>query len=560
MDYILKRFCPNLEFDSYEDFCRNFTINVPECFNFGYDVVDEWARVEPDKLALLWTDDAANMRSYTFADVSRISNQAANFFQSHGIKKGDVVMLILKQRPEVWFSMVGLCKLGAVCIPATYQLTPKDISYRCNAADVKMIASVADEEIVGHIINALPACNQRPIVATLGPCSYAEHGFLNYSDELYRQDIQWQRPTGKDATTNDDCMLIYFSSGTTGMPKMVWHDFTFPLGHITTARFWQHVQENTVHMTQSDSGWAKFAWGKIYGQWICGAAIGAYDTEKFHSHDMLEAILRLHPTTFCAPATIYRFLIKEDLSGYDLSFIKHAGVAGEPLNPEVYHKIKELTGLALNEGFGQTETPVLLANYGFFPVRPGSMGKPNPCFDVDLVDENGESVEDGVVGSIVIRNAGTHGPVGMFRGYYRDEEVTRRSWHDGMYNTGDTAWRDADGYYWFVGRNDDVIKCSGYRIGPFEVESALLEHPSVLECAVTAAPDPVRGQVVKATIVLARGFEASEALKKELQNHVKRVTAPYKYPRIVEFVSELPKTISGKIQRNVIRKADERQS
>ncbi|HIS69735.1 MAG TPA: AMP-binding protein [Candidatus Gallacutalibacter stercoravium] len=560
MDYILKRFCPNLEFDSYEDFCRNFTINVPECFNFGYDVVDEWARVEPDKLALLWTDDAANMRSYTFADVSRISNQAANFFQSHGIKKGDVVMLILKQRPEVWFSMVGLCKLGAVCIPATYQLTPKDISYRCNAADVKMIVSVADEEIVGHIINALPACNQRPIVATLGPCSYAEHGFLNYSDELYRQDIQWQRPTGKDATTNDDCMLIYFSSGTTGMPKMVWHDFTFPLGHITTARFWQHVQENTVHMTQSDSGWAKFAWGKIYGQWICGAAIGAYDTEKFHSHDMLEAILRLHPTTFCAPATIYRFLIKEDLSGYDLSFIKHAGVAGEPLNPEVYHKIKELTGLALNEGFGQTETPVLLANYGFFPVRPGSMGKPNPCFDLDLVDENGESVEDGVVGSIVIRNAGTHGPVGMFRGYYRDEEVTRRSWHDGMYNTGDTAWRDADGYYWFVGRNDDVIKCSGYRIGPFEVESALLEHPSVLECAVTAAPDPVRGQVVKATIVLARGFEASEALKKELQNHVKRVTAPYKYPRIVEFVSELPKTISGKIQRNVIRKADERQS
>ena len=555
-----KRFCPNLEFDSYEDFCRNFTINVPECFNFGYDVVDEWARVEPDKLALLWTDDAANMRSYTFADVSRISNQAANFFQSHGIKKGDVVMLILKQRPEVWFSMVGLCKLGAVCIPATYQLTPKDISYRCNAADVKMIVSVADEEIVGHIINALPACNQRPIVATLGPCSYAEHGFLNYSDELYRQDIQWQRPTGKDATTNDDCMLIYFSSGTTGMPKMVWHDFTFPLGHITTARFWQHVQENTVHMTQSDSGWAKFAWGKIYGQWICGAAIGAYDTEKFHSHDMLEAILRLHPTTFCAPATIYRFLIKEDLSGYDLSFIKHAGVAGEPLNPEVYHKIKELTGLALNEGFGQTETPVLLANYGFFPVRPGSMGKPNPCFDLDLVDENGESVEDGVVGSIVIRNAGTHGPVGMFRGYYRDEEVTRRSWHDGMYNTGDTAWRDADGYYWFVGRNDDVIKCSGYRIGPFEVESALLEHPSVLECAVTAAPDPVRGQVVKATIVLARGFEASEALKKELQNHVKRVTAPYKYPRIVEFVSELPKTISGKIQRNVIRKADERQS
>lgn len=556
MDYILNRYCPKTEFESYEDLCKNFKIRVPENFNFGYDVVDEWARVEPEKLALLWTNDAAEMKSYTFSDVSRISNQAANFFRSHGISKGDVVMLILKQRPEVWFSIVGLCKLGATCIPATYQLTPKDISYRCNAANVKMIVSVSDEEIVGHIKNALPDCNVKPLVATLGEQTYPEEGFIDYKKELYAQNSHWDRPTGADATSNDDCMLIYFSSGTTGMPKMVWHDFAFPLGHITTARFWQRVQENTVHLTQTDSGWAKFAWGKIYGQWICGAAIGAYDTEKFHPHEMLEAIIRLHPTTFCAPATIYRFLIKEDLSGYDLSFIKHAGVAGEPLNPEVYYKIKELTGLALYEGFGQSETPVLLANFGFFPVRPGSMGKPNPIFDVDLIDENGCSVEDGTVGSIAIKNAGTHGPVGLFRGYYKDEAVTLKSWHDGVYNTGDMAWRDADGYYWFVGRNDDVIKCSGYRIGPFEVESALLEHPSVLECAVTAAPDPVRGQVVKATIVLARGYSASDSLVKELQNHVKRVTAPYKYPRVVEFVDELPKTVSGKIQRNVIRKTD----
>lgn len=560
MDYLIRKFCPKTDFNSYEDLCQNFTIKVPESFNFGYDVVDEWARVEPDKLALLWTDDSAVMKSYTFPDVSRLSNQAANFFKAHGIRKGDVVMLILKQRPEVWFSIVGLCKLGAICIPATYQLTPKDISYRCNAANVKMIVSVSDAEIVGHIVKALPDCKEKPIIATLGPNQYPDQAFLDYGKELYAQSTDWTRPTGADAPQNDDCMLIYFSSGTTGMPKMVWHDFTFPLGHITTARYWQQVQENTVHLTQSDSGWAKFAWGKIYGQWICGAAIGAYDTEKFTPHGMLEAILRLHPTTFCAPATIYRFLIKEDLSAYDLSFIKHAGVAGEPLNPEVYYKIKELTGLALYEGFGQSETPVMLANFGFFPVRPGSMGKPNPIFDISLIDENGDSVEDGNVGSIAIRNVGTHGPVGLFRGYYKDEAATLRCWHDGTYNTGDMAWRDAEGYYWFVGRNDDVIKCSGYRIGPFEVESALLEHPSVLECAITAAPDPVRGQVVKATIVLARGFSPSDDLKKELQNHVKRVTAPYKYPRIVEFVEELPKTVSGKIQRNLIRKADEQKS
>lgn len=556
MDYMIDKYCPKTTFSSYEELKEQFTIQVPEHFNFGYDIVDGWAQAEPGKLALKWTNDAGEMRSYTFDDVSRHSNQAANFFRAHGIQKGDVVMLILKQRPEVWFSMVGLCKLGATCIPATYQLTPKDIYYRCDAAEVKMIVSVSEEEIVGHIRTALPKCRQRPLVATLGKESYLEEGFLDYGKELYAQSEQWERPTGDQAACNDDRMLIYFSSGTTGMPKMVWHDFAFPLGHIITARYWQQVKENTVHLTQSDSGWAKFAWGKLYGQWICGAAVGAYDTEKFHPKDMLDAIVRLHPTTFCAPATIYRFLIKEDLSGYDLSFIQHACVAGEPLNPEVYNKIKELTGLELYEGFGQSETPVMLANYGFFPVRPGSMGKPSPIFDIDLVDEQGNSVDDGIVGSIAIRNVGTHGPVGLFRGYYKDEEVTRRCWHDGVYNTGDMAWRDGDGYYWFVGRNDDVIKCSGYRIGPFEVESALLEHPCVLECAVTAAPDPVRGQVVKATIVLARGYSPSDELVKDLQNHVKRVTAPYKYPRIVEFVDELPKTVSGKIQRNVIRKMD----
>jgi acetyl-CoA synthetase len=340
------------------------------------------------------------------------------------------------------------------------------------------------------------------------------------------------------------------------MPKMVLHNHTLPLGHIVTAKYWQCVEDDGVHMTQTDSGWAKFAWGKIYGQWICGAAVGAYDTEKFTPRGILEALGRIRPATFCAPATIFRFLIKEDLSGYDFSFIKHVSVAGEPLSPEVYHRFKELTGLEIREGFGQSETSVMAATFKWLPVKPGSMGKPSPLFGLSLLDESDQPCDDGIVGNISITNAGDDPPPGLFTRYWKDEEVTRQCRHDGVYHTGDMAWHDSDGYYWFVGRNDDVIKCSGYRIGPFEVESALMEHPSVLECAVTAAPDPNRGHVVKATIVLARNFSPSDELKRELQNHVKRVTAPYKYPRIVEFVTELPKTVSGKIQRNVIRQQD----
>jgi acetyl-CoA synthetase len=359
-------------------------------------------------------------------------------------------------------------------------------------------------------------------------------------------------------------MLIYFSSGTTGLPKMVLHNHTLPLGHIVTAKYWQCVEDGKIHMTQTDSGWAKFAWGKIYGQWICGAAIGAYDTEKFIPQGMLDAIQRIKPTTFCAPATIFRYLIKEDLSRYDFSFIKHTSVAGEPLSPEVHHQFREKTGLEIREGFGQSETSVLAAAFKWLPVKPGSMGKPAPLFGLNLLDEEGRPCDDGIAGTISITNAGRHcfsgakvsKTPGLFRGYWMDEEITTTCWHDGVYRTGDMAWHDDEGYYWFVGRNDDVIKCSGYRIGPFEVESALMEHPSVLECAVTAAPDPMRGQVVKATIVLARGFSPSEDLKRELQNHVKGVTAPYKYPRIIEFTGELPKTVSGKIQRNLIRKKD----
>lgn len=554
MSELMKRYCPRIEFDSYEDLKQNYRCNVPENFNFAYDIVDEWARIQPEKTALVWTNDAGDMKRLTFTDIKNLSDRAANVFLAHGIKKGDVVMLILRQRPEVWVCMTALMKIGAVCIPASYQLTPKDISYRCNTAGVKMLVSVDEDEIIKHIKGALPECETQPILMAVGDS--IPGGFGDFRREISGADAAFVRPAGEAATKNSDPMLVYFSSGTTGWPKMVLHDFVFPLGHIVTAKYWQCVQDGRIHMTQTDSGWAKFAWGKIFGQWICGAAIGAYDTQKFVPHSLLEAVLRIRPTTFCAPATIYRYLIKEDISGYDLSFIEHASLAGEPLNPEVYKKIGELTGLKIYEGFGQTESSVLLANFPWVDVRPGSMGKPSPLYNIDLIDAEGNSCEDGIVGSIVVRDTDKQHPLGLFREYWKDPDAMRRSWSNGIYNTGDMAWRDADGYYWFVGRSDDVIKCSGYRIGPFEVESVLLEHPCVLECAVTAAPDPVRGQVVKATIVLAKGYTASDELKKELQNHVKKTTAPYKYPRIVEFVDALPKTISDKIQRNIIRSRD----
>ncbi|MDR2371315.1 MAG: AMP-binding protein [Treponema sp.] len=573
MNEILSRYCPRIDFESYEDFYANYACNVPDIFNFAFDVVDEWAAIDPEKTALLWTDDSGLMKRYTFADMKRLSNKGANALRALGIKKGDVVMLILKQRPEVWIFMCALMKLGAVCIPGTYQLTAKDLEYRCTAAEVKLLISVDDDGLVESINGVRPRCASLKETALVG--DNVPPGFIDMRREMENAGEDFPRP---DAKTSDP-MLIYFSSGTTGMPKMVLHNHSLPLGHIVTAKYWQCVEDGAVHLTQTDSGWAKFAWGKIYGQWICGAAVGVYDTEKFTPQGMLDAIQRLRPASFCAPATIFRYLIKEDLSGYDWSFIRHTSVAGEPLSPEVYNKIKKLTGLEIREGFGQSETSVMAAVFKWLPVRPGSMGKPAPLFGLNLLDENGDPCDDGIVGNISITNAGdtmydaagtagetldqapaihagpSHFP-GLFRGYWKDEEITKTAWRGGVYQTGDMAWHDDEGYYWFMGRNDDVIKCSGYRIGPFEVESALMEHPSVLECAVTAAPDPVRGQVVTATIVLARGFSPSGELRKELQNHVKRVTAPYKYPRIIEFTEELPKTISGKIQRNMIRKKD----
>ncbi len=553
MNHVLKKYCPRIDFDSYEDFAENFRIDVPTDFNFGFDVVDEWARVEPGKRALVWCDDAGEERTFTFADISRLSNQAANAFRGMGIGKGDVVMCILRRRWEYWVCAVALCKLGAVVIPATLQLTKKDVAYRVNSADVKAVVCVNDDYVCSQVEAALPEC---PSIIGRLVAGGSREGWVDFDALIAGEPDVFERPTGEDGVTSSDIMLMYFTSGTTGNPKAVEHNFAHPLGHIITAKYWQQVQEDKLHMSVTDSGWAKFGWGKIYGQWIAGATIFAYDMDKFVPAKLLQKIQDYQLTTFCAPPTMYRFMLQEDVAAYDLSSVENFATAGEPLNAEVTLAWERLTGKKIREGFGQTEGPVLLATFPWVEPRPGSMGKPSPLLNVKLLDDDGEEVADGEEGAICVTGLREAYPPGLFVGYYGDEEKTAEAVGGDYYNLHDMAWRDSDGYCFFVGRNDDVIKCSGYRIGPFEVESALVEHPAVVECAVTAAPDPIRGKVVKATIVLARGYEPSDELTRELQNHVKRTTAPYKYPRIVEYTDELPKTIGGKNKRKLIRTND----
>jgi Acyl-coenzyme A synthetases/AMP-(fatty) acid ligases len=550
---MLNKYVSQEKFDSYEDFYENFKIKVPGNFNFAYDIVDSLADEKPDKVAMVWCDDKGNSRNFTFSQMKYYSDKAANYFRALGIKKGDPVMMILKRRYEFWFCLLALHKLGAISIPATHLLTTKDIVYRCNAADIKMIVSVAEPEVVAHIEEASPKSPSLKLKALVGGRS---EGWMDFTDELEKASDNFIKPEGEVAATNNDIMLLYFTSGTTGMPKMVQHNFTYPLGHILTAKYWQNVDDGGLHLTVADTGWAKAMWGKIYGQWICGAAVFVYDYDRFVPKELLDIIVKNKVTSFCAPPTIYRFFIKEDLTKYDLSNLKHCSIAGEPLNPEVYNQFYKATGLKLMEGYGQTELTVTAATFPWMEPKPGSMGKPAPGYDLDLLDEEGNSCDIGVEGQIVIRTDKSK-PFGMFDGYYRDSKLTESVWHDNLYYTGDMAWKDEDDYLWFVGRADDLIKSSGYRIGPFEVESALLEHPAVLECAITAVPDPDRGQVVKATVILSKAYTPSDSLVKELQDHVKRVTAPYKYPRIIEFVNELPKTISGKIRRVQIREHDE---
>jgi acetyl-CoA synthetase len=551
---VLDKYLSQTDFQSYPDFIENFKIQVPENFNFAYDVVDDIASRTPDKIAMVWCNDQGEEAVFTFGEMKKQSDKAANFFRAAGIGKGDPVMLILKRRFEFWFCILALHKIGAITIPATHLLSTKDLVYRNNAADIKMIVCVPEEEVIVHVEAAEEKSPTFKVKALIGT---DRAGWLNFTKELVKSPAEFVRPQGDQASKNDDIMLLYFTSGTTGMPKMVNHNFIYPLGHIPTAKYWQNVLDNGLHFTVADTGWAKSAWGKLYGQWLSGSAVMTYDYDKFVPKNLMEVIEKYKVTTFCAPPTIYRFLIKEDLTKFDLQALKYCVVAGEPLNPEVYKQFLEATGIKLMEGYGQTECTVALATYPWMEPKPGSMGKPSPGYRIDLVDEAGCSCEPGDEGQIVIYTD-QHPPVGMFNGYYRDDQLTRKVWHDEVYYTGDMAWRDEDGYYWFVGRADDVIKSSGYRIGPFEVESALMEHPAVLECAITAVPDPDRGQVVKATVILSKNYQASDELAKELQEHVKKVTAPYKYPRIIEFVTELPKTISGKIRRVQIREEDEK--
>lgn len=563
MDYILKKYCPRIDFDSYEDYYENFKIDVPKDFNFAYDVVDEWAKVEPKKTALVWCNDDDEEKILNFSQVSELSKRFANALSTLGIGKGDVVMLMLRQRWEYWVSAVALHRLGAILIPGVTQLNAKDIVYRVNSAKIKAIIALEDDYTFEHIERALPECSSLKVLisvnSSLDKRSIAgvdTLSWLSWSHLVEQAPKSWERPKGADATRSTDLMLVYFTSGTTGYAKMACHNFAHPLGHIITAKYWQQVQENTLHCSVTDSGWAKFGWGKIYGQWIAGAAVFAYDAKRFDPKQLLKRIERYKVTTFCVPPTMYRFMLQEDISAFDLSSVKTYATAGEPLNAEVTLKWEQATGKKIREGFGQSEGPVLLATFKWLEPVPGSMGKPSPLMNIKLLDKEGNEVSDGDEGNICVTGLKEAYPPGLFVGYYQDEERSKEAVGGEYYNLHDVAWRNSNGYYTFVGRSDDVIKCSGYRISPFEVESVLLEHPAVLESAVTAYPDKMRGSIVKATVLLNQEYPASDELAKELQEYVKNNTAPYKYPRIIEFVDELPKTIGGKIKRAQIAAKD----
>ena len=539
---------------SYEEMQQRLKLRIPEKFNFAFDIVDEYARLCPEKRALVWCNDKGEEKQFSFGEISRLSKKLAASLYKMGIRKGDFVMLIMKRRAEYWITYPALHRLGAVAIPATHMLTKKDVVYRNKAAGVKMIIAAQDENILEHVDAAMadsPTLEHRVLLGG------AREGWESFDELLSEGDEGFVPPV---RAGGDDPMLMFFTSGTTGMPKMVLHDFNYPLGHIITAVYWHKVLDDGLHISVADTGWAKCGWGKCYGQWIAGSAQFVYDYDgKFNPMNLITAVSRHGVNTFCAPPTIYRSLVKQDLSEIDFSSFTHFTTAGEPLNPEVFRRWREISGHRIFEAFGQSEGTPILGTYYFMEPKEGSTGKPNPLLNVDLVDEQGNSIGTGEEGLIVLR-VGDGKPAGLFCGYYKDPEKTAEVWKNGLYYTGDVAWRDEEGFYYFIGRSDDVIKSSGYRIGPFEVESALMEHPAVLECAVTGVPDidGDRGQLVKATVALVKGWEPTDELKKELQNHVKRITAPYKYPRIIEFVEEIDKTISGKMKRKAIRERDEK--
>ena len=527
----------------------DYQYKYPENFNFAYDVVDAIAEAEPGRRAMIWCNPCGEEHVFTYGDLKRYSDKTANMLRAKGIGKGDMVMVVLKRHYQFWFTILALHKLGAVIIPATFLLTKHDIVYRVNSASVKAVICTGQGDVAAHFDESAPEC---PTLQTKLMVNGERDGWEDFMTEMEKAPESFARVP----TLASDPMILYFSSGTTGNPKMALHPYTYALGHLDTAKYWHNVAPEGIHFPIADTGWGKAVWGKLYGQMFMESCVFVYDFEKFVASDILDKVSQYGVTSLCCPPTMFRFFLQEDVKSWDLSRLTYCTIAGEALSPDVFNKWYEATGIKLMEGFGQTETTLLIANLVGMEPKPGSMGKPIPQYDVMIVDEDGQPVQPGVTGEIVVKL--DHGkPLGLFDCYYRDEKRTKEAMHDGLYHTGDTAWMDEDGYYWYVGRTDDVIKSSGYRIGPFEIESVLAEHPAVLECAVTGVPDPLRGNVVKATIVLRPGFAASEELKKELQNHVKKETAPYKYPRVVEFVDELPKTVNGKIRRVEIRQNDQ---
>ncbi len=534
------------DFASYEEFTQKFKIKVPERFNFAYDVVDEWAKTQPDKRALVYQDDHGLKKQFTFSDISRLSNMSAHYFLSKGIKKGDVVMLVLKRRYQFWYIITALHKIGALCVPATDQLKQSDYEYRFACAGVKMIVAIDNAEDIANI-EAAERSTGPLIKAVVGK---AKPGWDDFDNEIAHFSPEFEKDD--DFPCNDDLMLMYFTSGTTGKPKTVAHNYLYPLGHITTAYYWHGCIDNGLHFSVSDTGWAKCAWGKIYGQWFCGCAVMVYDMDRFDPEKLLDVMEAYPITSFCAPPTILRFLIRCDLSKRKLSHIKSCTTAGEALNAEVYRIWYEKTGLKLREGFGQSESAIIAGTFKWMEPVPGALGKFNPLYRVLLVNAQGNPAVKGEEGQIsILLNNGRS--LGLFTCYYNDEEKTQETFRNNIYYTGDLAYMDEDDMLWHVGRADDVIKTSGYRVGPFEVESALMQHPGILECAITGVPDKIRGQVIKASIVLNKGYTASDALAKDIQTFVKEITAPYKYPRVIEFLDALPKTASGKIKRYELR-------
>lgn len=541
---LLSKLLTRTSFDSYADFKKNYELMVPEKFNFARDVVDAWAEADEHKRALVWLNDRGERREFTFKEISELSKKAANYLSSLGLRKGDRVMTLLKRNWQYWVTAVACHRMGVVIIPASVQLATKDIVYRVNAAQIKAIIATDDAWSQKQVEDSVPQC---PSLQHILLARGGKEGWLDYDRGIEEAPAEFTMPD----IVNTDVLVCYFTSGTTGMPKLVVHDQTYPLGHIVTAKFWQRVEDGGLHLTVSDSGWAKFGWGCIYGQWISGSAVLGYDFDKFDARNLINCVRNEKPTTFCVPPTMYRFMMKEGITREDFMSVRSCGTAGEALAAEITKEFQRITGLVIHEGFGQSEGSVLIGNFAWFDPRPGALGKPSPLYDIAIVDEDGNECPVGQEGEIVIRNLHKTVPPGLLRGYWVDGRVERN--YDDVYHTNDVAWADENGFYWYVGRNDDVIKCSGYRIGPFEIESVLLTHPAVHEVAITAVPDPIRGQVVCASIVLSKGYEGTPELTKELQTYVKKLTAPYKYPRVVRYVDELPKTVSGKISRARIR-------